>query len=486
MAPAVLWFRRDLRLGDHPALAAALSAGRADGVVGCFVIDDALCAPAGPARSAFLAGCLEELDRAMDGRLVVRAGDPVDVVGALAAEVGASEVFVTADAAPYGRRRDARVARALARSGRALQAVDTAYAVAPGTVLGASGSPVRVFGAFHRRWEAAGWPPAAPAPGVVRWRRVESDAGPADLVARSARRRPDWWRDLPVDGPPMLPAPGEVAARDRLAGFVAEGLADYAEGRDRLADDGTSRLSPYLRFGCLHPRQVLATVSDDRGPGAARFRTELAWREFYADVLFHHPGSATAPFQPALAGLRTDTGPVAEARFIRWATGTTGYPVVDAAMRQLLAEGWVHNRARMVAASFLVKDLHLDWRWGARWFMYRLVDGDLASNQHGWQWTAGTGTDAAPFHRIFNPVVQGRRFDPDGEYVRRYVAELSDVVGGAVHDNPARADDPAPALPLAGGHGYPAPVVDHARERAEALRRMAEVRGAPAGAGGRP
>jgi len=478
-----MWFRRDLRLADHPALAAAVAAGGADGVVACFVVDDALCAPAGPARAVFLAGCLEELDQSVGGRLVIRAGDPVDVVPGLAAEVGATEVFVTADAGPYGRRRDAGVARALARSGRALQAVGTPYAVAPGTVLGASGAPVRVFTAFHRRWAAAGRPPPRGAPGPVRWRPADSDALPGDLLAASARRRPAWWGDLPAGRPEHLPGPGEAAARARLEAFVTDGLAGYEEGRDQLGTEGTSRLSPYLRFGCLHPRQVLATLGRSPSPGAARFESELAWREFYADVLFHHPTSAHAALQPTMAGLAWDTGPAAQVRFARWATGTTGYPVVDAAMRQLLAEGWVHNRARMVAASFLVKDLHLDWRWGARWFMYRLVDGDLASNQHGWQWTAGTGTDAAPFHRIFNPLAQGRRFDPDGRYVRRYVPELSGLAGGAVHD-PSTRPDPAPTLPLSGAGGYPAPMVDHARERAEALRRFAEARGA--GTRGRP
>lgn len=468
MPPAVVWFRRDLRLADHPALAAAAHAAGDDGVVGCFVVDDRLRRASGPARAAFLAGCLEALDRSMGAALVVRRGPPEAAVPALAAEVGAERVYVTADAAPYGRARDARVAEALARQGRSLAAVGTNYAVAPGRVTTAAGTGFRVFTAFRRAWEAEGWAAPSPAADVV-WLGAPSDAAPADVTDGAGAARPRWWGDLPDAVPRGLPAPGEAAALGRLVGFAAGGLGDYPRRRDTPGVEGTSRLSPYLRFGCCHPRQVLAAVADAaEGPagagagGAAAFSSELAWREFYADVLFHRPGSATETMQPSLARLAYDTGPAARDRFFRWALGETGYPMVDAAMRQLLTEGWVHNRARMVAASFLVKDLHLDWRWGARWFMYRLVDGDLASNQHGWQWTAGTGTDAAPFHRIFNPATQAERFDPDGEYARRHLPELA---------------GPAPGR-------YPSPIVDHRAERVEALRRFAEARAASRGVAG--
>jgi deoxyribodipyrimidine photo-lyase len=237
-------------------------------------------------------------------------------------------------------------------------------------------------------------------------------------------------------------------------------LADYEGTRDRPDLDATSRLSVYLKWGCLHPRTVL----DALGPGDETFRRELAWREFYASVLHHWPESARSYFRPELARMRFAPPGTA---FSAWCEGRTGYPIVDAGMRQLLATGWMHNRVRMIVASFLVKDLHVEWMHGARHFMRHLVDADLASNQHGWQWTAGTGTDPAPFFRIFNPVTQGKRFDPEGDYVRRWVPELRGVGGAAAHE-PWRLGAP-PAK-------YPAPIVDHTTERAEALARYAQAR----------
>jgi deoxyribodipyrimidine photo-lyase len=257
-------------------------------------------------------------------------------------------------------------------------------------------------------------------------------------------------------------------ALERLDAFVADGVVRYHARRNLVAERGTSQLSWHLRFGALHPRQVLAAIT---GPdeGSRVFRTEIAWREFYADVLFRHPSSARRPLKESMASLVVDEGAEAEARFAAWSAGQTGLPLVDAAMRQLSATGWMHNRARMLSASFLVKHLHLDWRDGARWFMAQLLDGDLASNAHGWQWTAGTGTDAAPYHRIFNPVVQAARFDPEGAYIHRWVPEL-------------RATPPPDVFEPGGGRGllrpagYPEPLVDLAQERAEALARFARVR----------
>ena len=245
----------------------------------------------------------------------------------------------------------------------------------------------------------------------------------------------------------------------------------------RLTPDlaATSGLSVHLKYGTIHPRTILADIAAHpagRGAGAASFVTELAWREFYADVLWHHPASAWTDLRPALHGMRyddPDRDPRAAERLAAWQAGRTGYPFVDAGMRQLLAEGFVHNRVRMVVASFLVKDLHVWWVHGARWFMAHLRDGDVASNSHGWQWVAGTGTDAAPYFRVFNPVAQGRRFDPDGAYVRRYVPELAHVGGAAVHEPWAAPDGYA--------GGYPARLVDHAAEREEALARYAAARG---------
>jgi deoxyribodipyrimidine photo-lyase len=253
-----------------------------------------------------------------------------------------------------------------------------------------------------------------------------------------------------------------------MADFLDSDVAGYGTARDLPGRDATSRLSPYLKYGCLHPRTLLARLdAAGGGTGAQTYRDELCWRDFYADVLWHRPDSARRALQERMRGMQVSTGRQADELFEAWTQGRTGFPIVDAGMRQLLAEGWMHNRVRMIVASFLVKDLHLDWGRGARWFLQHLVDGDLASNNHGWQWVAGTGTDPAPYFRIFNPTSQGEKFDPAGDYVRRYVPELGEVAGKAVHQ-PWKLS-PLPA-------GYPAPLVDHAEERAEALRRYADVR----------
>jgi deoxyribodipyrimidine photo-lyase len=262
-----------------------------------------------------------------------------------------------------------------------------------------------------------------------------------------------------------MPTAGEDAAWRRWRRFLEDGIEDYDTDRDRPDRDGTSRLSPYLHLGVLHPRSLLADLIGRPGPGAQTFTTELAWREFYADVLWHHPESAWRDLKPGLDGLRYDDHEDAVAA---WRTGTTGYPIVDAGMRQLAHEGWMHNRVRMITASFLTKDLHVWWPVGARHFLDLLVDGDVASNNHGWQWVAGTGTDASPYFRVFNPVTQGKRFDPDGAYVRRWVPELAHLSGKAAHE-PWTADDGY-------AHGYPLRIVDHAAERREALERYGAAR----------
>jgi deoxyribodipyrimidine photo-lyase len=461
MARAVLWFRRDLRLDDLPALRAAAESGP-DGVVALFVADPALLEPSGPNRRRFLNAALTALDAELGGTLVMRRGDPVRIIPAVAAEFGAAVVAATADFGPYGAARDSAVARALSAGGRRLMTVDSNYAIAPGRVLTRGGTPFKVFTAYKRTWEATGWAGPSPAP-KVRYCHLDSDRGDLSseppLASPGSHGLPDWWEGLPLGAARALPDAGPAAAWERLERFVAGSLADYDRDRDFPAVAGTSGLSPYLRFGCMHPRTALSLLGP--GAGAERVRTELAWREFYADVLWHRPDSARAPLSAFGARLRWDTNEQARDRFFAWATGTTGYPLVDAGMRQLLAEGWMHNRVRMVTASFLVKDLHIDWRLGARWFMWHLVDGDLASNQHGWQWVAGTGTDAAPFHRVLNPTRQQERFDPTGEYVSRYVREP------AATDRSAKGS----AKPPRGSR-----LVDHAAERHEALTRFAESR----------
>ena len=463
--PTIFWFRRDLRLADNPALLAAVAAGSGD-VVAAFVIDPALAEPAGPARVGFLRRTLESLDADLGGRLCTRAGDPAEELLALALACGARSVFATGDYGPRGRQRDERVARALALRGVELRLIDSPYVVAPGTVVTKSGTPCRIFSAFRRGWENEPVPEPLDAPVGVRWHPGDS-VGLEALTRLAGSRRP-WYFDSTEELPTLLWAAGEKAATRQLDDYVTR-VDDYERNRDVPGSAGTSRLSPHLRFGSLHPRQVLHVLGGET-LGRTAYRSELCWRDFYADVLWRHPESVRAILQSSLEHLRVDTDARAVTRFRRWTRGETGYPLVDAGMRQLLAEGWMHNRVRMVAASFLVKHLHLDWRWGARWFMWRLIDGDVASNQHGWQWTAGTGTDAAPFHRIFNPTRQGERFDAAGTYVQRYVREL--------------ATTPAPQCLQPGGGlagaaaGYARPVVDVAVERTEALVRFAEARDA--------
>lgn len=417
-----MWFRRDLRLSDHPALAEACGAGA---VLPLFVLDPTF-ADCGAPRAQMLRACLGRLNAATGGALVVRSGDPVDIVPALAATVDASTVFVTKDFAPYGRARDARVADALRAGGRRLRGVGSNYVAEPGTVLKDDGTSYSVFTPFSRRWLSHGIPaPIAPPTAVD-------------------------WIEAPSDPHPIAPDSAALTAVERWDEFRRAGLADYATQRDLPAVDGTSRLSAALKFGVVHPRQLLADV-DESIDGHRVFRSELAWRDFYADVLSRFPRSAWENLDQRFDRLHVDTDAAAHARFEVWCRGATGFPIVDAGMRQLAATGWMHNRVRMITASFLVKDLHLPWQWGARFFMQHLVDGDLASNNHGWQWAAGSGTDAAPFFRVFNPTAQQERWDPTGEYMHRWIPELDTSE-------------------------YPAPMVDHKVERAEALARYEAIK----------
>ena len=445
---SVVWFRRDLRLSDHPALVEASSGG--DPVAALFVSDPRLRQPSGPPRLAFLSRCLRSLDESTDGNLVVREGNPSIVVAALAAEVGARDVYVSADFGPYGRERDQAVERTLAAAGRRLVRIGSPYAVEPGTVVKGDGGPFAVFTPFYRTWKAHGWPSPVPAPPTTAWvDGLKSDGLPAEPRVSAT-----------------LPPAGEASGAARLHAFLAGAAPTYDTRRDAPATDATTRLSPYLKYGCVHPRQVLHRLG--RSKASEKLRSELAWREFYADVVWHRPDSTRRSLQPSVAGIRLDTGAVADERFDAWASGRTGYPLVDAGMRQLLAEAWVPNRIRLIVASFLVKDLHIDWTRGARWFLQHLVDGDLASNNHGWQWVAGTGTDPAPYFRIFNPTTQAREHDPAGEYIRRWVPELAGL-------SPPEVFEPWRFLGDRPG-GYPAPIVDHGEERAESLARYAEVR----------
>jgi len=445
--PTLLWFRRDLRLGDHPALAAA---AREDAphndVLACFVLDPRLEASAGRRRWQFLGDSLRRLRDDLDGRLLVTQGEPEQLIPRLAAEIDATSVHISEDFAPYGRRRDDQVRAALGSV--PLVATGSPYLVSPGRVTKADGSPYRVFTPFMRQWRECGWrAPAASNAESARW------LDPAGLQIAPC--------EIPDPGLTLDVAAGERAALAQWASFVDNALERYPEDRDRPGVNGTSRMSAYLKFGAIHPRTMVATL-DAHNPGAHAYVRELAFRDFYADVLHHWPASLWRNWNSDFDAIETDSGTEATRLFESWKAGETGFPLVDAGMRQLRETGFMHNRVRMIVASFLVKDLHLPWQWGAKWFLDQLVDADMASNQHGWQWCAGCGTDAAPYFRVFNPTAQGRKFDPAGDYIRRWVPELRDT------GDPHLVKGERP-------QGYPEPIVDHGAERVEALRRYREL-----------
>ena len=457
---AIVWFRRDLRVHDHPALTAALEA--ADEVVPLFVFDEPLLAGRWPSanRTWFMRQSVAALSASLAARgagVRIVSGRPADVVPAFAREVGAGEVYVTRDAAPYGRRRDRAVADRLAADGIAFRPKRGLYVHEPDEVAKADGGPFTVYSPYRRAWQALDRRSVLPAPDRI--------AGPRG--AGADRSRPDPVPDVP---PPtadrtLVPAPGEPAARDRLERWLDGPIDGYSASRNRLDQDGTSRLSQDLRWGLLSPTEVVERASG-AGEGRRIFVQELIWREFYAHVLWHHPRVLREPFQRAFADLAWADD---DAGLRAWAEGRTGYPIVDAAMRQLRASGFVHNRARMIAASFLTKDLLLDYRLGEAEFMRHLTDGDVASNNGGWQWTASTGTDPQPYFRIFNPVLQAKRFDPDGGYVRRWVPELAAVPTSRIHEPWTMTAAEQAQARCRIGTAYPAPIVDHAAARERAL-----------------
>lgn len=438
MATSICWFRRDLRLDDNPTWSAATSA---ETTVAVWVRDDRLLDAAGPFRRRRLLADVAALDaelRALGGGLHVIAGDAATVLGRLVVDSGASAVHATADVTPYAASRDAAVAEALDVP---IEWTWGGLVQPPGSVTTAQGQLSRVFSAFHRRWATMEVPPT---PAV----------GDADIVV------PAGAGDLPeVDADPIVAA-GSDGAHERLARFC-EIVDEYPDLRDLPAIEGTSGLSADLRFGTIGPREVIDAVGTHT-PGREAFVRQLAWRDWYAHHLLlspHHVSSSVRPEYDAVAWRDDDEG------FEAWRTGRTGYPIVDAGMRELAATGTMHNRVRMIAASFLVKDLLVDWRRGERWFRHVLVDGDVAQNVGNWQWVAGTGHDAAPYFRIFNPVTQSERFDPDGVYIRRWVPELASLTGRAVHAPWTAGPLELAAAGVVLGDDYPAPIVDHAMAR---------------------
>ena len=449
----VFWFRRDLRLQDNVALNAAIEGAKADGdnqVCGLYALNtDDFHALAG-IRQWSLYESLDALGASMDRKLTIQHGEVAQSVVKTAVAAGAKIVHATRAFDPAGVAEQNNVGLALKAKDIFLQLDDSYYAVQPGTVQKPDGTPYRVYTPFFNNWFKAGW------------------HGPVALAEGF-----EWIEPIPCHGKPApsKDSPFQVRAGEAFAlrtwnRFKSRGLSDYSENRNRADLSGTSNLSHALAFGEIHPRTLLAELGDSEGHNV--FRKEIAWREFYADVLWHNPHTATEYYEPRFKAMRYDSGKAANAKLEAWQQGKTGFPMVDAGMRQLLSTGWMHNRVRMIVASFLVKDLHLEWQAGADWFEQNLSDFDPASNAHGWQWTAGCGTDASPYYRIFNPIMQGYKFDPQGDYVRKYIPELAHIAGKEVHE---------PWLLIDGlVNGYPAPILDHAIEREESLRRLEEIK----------
>lgn len=446
MGAGIVVFTRDLRVADNPALRAAVH--EHDTVVPLFVLDDAILRGGfnRPNRAAFLADCLADLDaslRARDGGLVVRRGRVVAEVTKLADQLGAEAVHVAGDASGYAKRRAEQLAAAL--DCPLVGHDDSLFVVPPGRLRPSGGGDhMAVFAAYFRRWSAEGRRHPHPAPRRIAMPRIERGSLPAA-------------RDIcPGPTSPRLPRGGEGEGRARLQQWLRGSAAGYADHHDDLAGDRTSRLSPYLHFGCLSPLDVVS-----RAGVTPEFVRQVAWRDFHAQVLAARPGVTRDDYRS-----RGDRWRHSCEEFGAWRDGRTGLPLVDAGMRQLAEEGWMHNRARLVVGHFLVKTLYLDWRLGAQHFADLLVDGDVANNTMNWQWVAGTGTDSR-FNRTYNVTAQARRYDPDGEYVRRYVPELRGLAGAAVHEPWKLPAERRAAL------DYPEPIVDVA----EGNRRFLRARG---------
>ena len=410
-------------------------------------------------RTQFMLESLEDLKEGLDGNLVIRHGEPERELIGLAGEIGAGEVHFTADSGPFARRRMERVWRVLQKEGVEPHAHPGLHAVDDLTRLRTkNGKPYTVFSPFHRNW--------------LQTPRRELIGRPRKLPTLPSgldKGRIPALADLGLEQEVSDPLPGgESAARERLAAFLNGDVKSYTDNHDALGRDKTSRLSPYLHFGCLSPREIEERLPG--GKGAEAFRRQVCWRDFYHHVLREFPRNARSEFQERYRG--TISWSYAEKRFDAWREGRTGYPLVDAAMRQLLREGWMHNRARLVVGSFLTKHLGIDWRWGERWFMRLLIDGDEANNNGNWQWIASVGVDPQPFfRRLYNPTLHMERYDPEGRYVRRYVEELRDVPDEYLREPWTMPDEVQREAGCVIGEDYPEPIVDHREAREEAFAR---------------
>ncbi|MDR9805177.1 cryptochrome/photolyase family protein [Rhizobium hidalgonense] len=465
--PVILWFRKDLRLDDNHALAAADLSGRP--IIPLYIKEPAAHSGAlGAAQAWWLHHSLEALDgslRKRQGRLVLASGEALDVLGALISESGAEAVFWNRCYDPSGTAIDIRIKHELQKQAIEARSFGGQLLHEPSRLMTGGGTPYRVYTPFWRALEGAG-EPERPVEAPAKLRLAAQLPKSERLESwKLLPTKPDWARDFGD-----LWTPGEQGAREKLRSFVEDGLDGYKENRDYPAKQATSLLSPHLALGEISPARIWDATRglSKRMPAAdiLHFRKEIAWREFSYHLLFHFPRLASDNWNARFDGFKWRND---DDDFAAWRRGMTGYPIVDAGMRQLWRHGWMHNRVRMIVASFLIKDLMVDWRRGEAWFRDTLVDADPANNAASWQWVAGSGADASPFFRIFNPVLQGQTFDPRGDYVRTYLPELRELAANYIH-RPFEA--PESVLDSAGiilGQTYPRPIVDHASARNRAL-----------------
>ncbi len=444
----IFWFRRDRRLQDNQAL--KFAADTSSSVLPVFVYPAAV-TDMSERRRGSIEASVQALARSLPRGLQVLSGEPSVVLKALANQVAAVRIIATKSFDPEGIRQQEQVSSVLEGTGIELVLLGSYYQVEPGTVLKDDGTALRVYTPFFRRWQSfASEKPCSIDIAAVKWETPDSER----------------QFHVAIDTQAEQIKAGEQFALETWRRFKKQRIMDYSENRNRPDFNGTSNLSHALAHGEIHPRTLLADIGNS--PGEEVFRKEIAWREFYADVLFHNPHTFEKYYEKRFEQLRYDDPNEFPEKLAAWKTGNTGYPIIDAAMRQLVQTGWMHNRSRMIVASFLVKDLHFEWQIGARFFEHHLTDFDPASNSHGWQWTAGCGTDASPFYRVFNPILQGHKFDPNGDYVRAWIPELAHLTGASVHE---------PWNDIAGyEQGYAPPILDHAQERDEALRRLEEIK----------
>lgn len=463
MRRVIHWFRRDFRITDNTALSAAVAAAGPGGeVIPVYIAGDWRVSHrwTGPARQEFLCGSLATLAanlEAIGGRLIIRRGDAVAELERLVSETGATALFANRDPDPFGRAVEARLEALSGERGFFLSLHKDICIHERDEVLTGQGTVFRVFTPYSKAWFAQPKPSPGPA--------LRTMATPGGVASLPLPTPADWGLD---SSGAAIPEAGERAARRRLKAFLSGPVEDYGHRRDLMGVEGTSRLSQDLRFGLISPRQIYyaakqveETLPPEGRKSVMKFLAEIVWREFYMQLLWHYPELLDREFNPVWRGMEWPGLSDEADAFGRWCEGRTGFPIVDAAMRELAATGWMHNRSRMIAAMFLTKDLHLDWRLGEAFFMRSLVDGEIASNNGGWQWSAGTGADAAPYFRIQNPWSQTRRYDPEGAYIRRWIPELGNVGSASLLEPP---QDGRPIAP-----GYPPPMLDHSAERDRTL-----------------